>query len=83
MTFVREIGIENMPIFQNIDFEKVVSDLKYKVNFEIPNNWDRQYEDKLQEKGIITYSDFFTARNYTLNCLIFNDIMELRGTTGS
>lgn len=82
-TSVREVTIENMPIFKTVDFDKVVTNLKYTVNFDIPDNWDRQHEDKLQEKGVITYSDFFTARNYALNCLIFNDIMELRGTTGS
>lgn len=83
ITSVREITIENMPIFKTADFDKIVSNLKYKVDFKIPDNWDRQYEDKLQEKGVVSYSDFFTARNYALNCLIFNDIMELRGTTGS
>lgn len=82
-TSVREMTIDNMPIFKTADFDRIVANLKYKVDFEIPDNWDRQHEDKLQEKGVISYSDFFTERNYALNCLIFNDIMKLRGTTGS
>lgn len=82
-THVRELTYENMPIFNTIDFKEVVNRLKYKIDFQLPNDWDRQYEDKLHEKGVISYSDFFTERNYALNCLIFNDIMELRGTTGS
>ncbi len=82
-TIVRDLSFENMPIFKKIDFIKAVSNLKYKVDFKVPDDWDRQYEDKLQEKGIEHYHDFFTERNYALNLLIFNDIMELRGTTGS
>lgn len=82
-THVRELNYENMPIFNTVNFKDVVNSLKYKINFKLPNDWDRQYEDKLQEKGVISYSDFFTERNYALNCLIFNDIMELRGTTAS
>lgn len=82
-TIVRDLSFENMPIFKKIDFKKIISNLKYKVDFKVPDDWDRQYEDKLQEKGIENYHDFFTERNYALNLLIFNDIMELRGTTGS
>lgn len=82
-TIIRELTFENMPIYNKVNFKDLVNSLQYKVDFEIPDDWDRQYEDKLKEKGIITYSDFFTERNYTLNCLIFNDIMELRGKTGS
>lgn len=82
-THVRELNYENMPIFNTVNFKDVVNSLNYKIDFKLPNDWDRQYEDKLQEKGVISYSDFFTERNYALNCLIFNDIMELRGTTAS
>ena len=82
-THVRALSYENMPIFNTVNFKDVVNNLKYKIDFKLPSDWDRQYEDKLQEKGVISYSDFFTERNYALNCLIFNDIMELRGTTPS
>lgn len=82
-TRIRELTYENMPIFNKVDFQKTLNGLKYKVDFLIPNNWDRKYEDKLSEKGVASYSDFFTERNYALNSLIFNDIMELRGTTAS
>ncbi len=50
------------------------------VNIKIPQNWDRQFEDCLEQKGIITYKDFFTDRNYMVNLLIFNDILKLKNT---
>lgn len=75
--------MDNLPAFEKYDFEHIIETLPYKPEFKIPDDWDRQYEDKLQEKGVIKYSDFFTDRNYTLNCLIFNEIMQLKGTTGS
>lgn len=80
---VRNIQFSNMPIFQNNNFDSILKNLEFIPNFDIPKDWDRQYEDKLYEKGIITYSDFFTQRNYVLNCLVFNDIMKLKGKTGS
>lgn len=82
-TIVRNVDISNMPIFSTTNFSELINQLTYKPDFAIPSNWDRQHEDKLVEKGIINYKDFFTERNYVLNCLIFNEIMELRGTTNS
>ncbi len=55
----------------NIDFLK-------KPDFDIPMNWDRQYEDRLKDKGIIKYSDFFTERNFKINVLLFNDILSFK-----
>ncbi len=80
---VRAFDYTNIPIWDLIFFKNEIKNLSYKIDFSIPDNWDRQYEDKLNEKGIEAYSDFFTERNYALNCLIFDDIMQLRGTTGS
>lgn len=37
------------------------------VNSEIPMDWDRQSEDKLFNKGIVYFSDFFTEKNLYLN----------------
>ncbi len=79
----RKVSISNITAFQNNDFKSILNSLEYKPQFTIPDTWDRQYEDKLFEKGVLTYSDFFTLRNYTLNCLIFNDIMKMKGTTTS
>lgn len=40
----------------------------------IPLNWDRQYEDQLQQKGIIHFQDLFTRRNLLINTLLLNKI---------
>lgn len=48
-----------------------------KVDFSIPNNWDRWYEDCLPQKGVFNFSDLFTKRNYYINTVIFNKILEL------
>ena len=79
----RPVAIDNMPVFQECDFECILEQVEVKPQFTIPDTWDRQHEDKLFEKGVIEYSDFFTVRNYTLNCLIFNDILRMRGTIAS
>ena len=47
-------------------------------DFSIPLNWDRQLEDRLFERGIIEYKNFFTDRNFTINSLVFNEILDLR-----
>lgn len=82
-TRIRELTMDNLATLEKYNFEHIIETLPYKPEFKIPDDWDRQYEDKLQEKGVIKYSDFFTDRNYTLNCLIFNEIMQLKGKTGS
>ncbi|MEB2584695.1 DNA methyltransferase [Bacillus cereus] len=45
---------------------------------QIPQNWDRQLEDCLNLKGIYSFRDLFTKRNYLVNILIFNEILRLR-----
>ena len=40
---------------------------------------DRQFEDRLKEKGIIYYSDLFTKRNFYVNVILFNEILNLKG----
>ncbi len=80
-TLVRPLTTENMPVFEKYDFQEIVEKLPRKAQFTIPDDWDRLYEDKLREKGIHEYSDFFTERNYALNCLLFQDILSLRETT--
>lgn len=45
----------------------------------IPNNWDRWYEDCLQQKGVYKFSDLFTKRNLFANTIILNKIINLKG----
>ena len=40
----------------------------------IPLDWDRQYEDILERKGIKLFSDFFTIRNLYINRLLLHRI---------
>jgi len=65
---------------RNQNFEEYLSDELVKPDDVIPQNWDRTHEDKLNKKGIIYFSDLFTRRNYILNVLIFNHILDLRGS---
>lgn len=55
-----------------------ISKIKYNPDIVLPLDMDRQYEDKLFDKGIKNYSDLFTIRNYNINVLIFNEIMRLK-----
>ena len=48
---------------------------------EIPRNWDRQKEDLIFEKGFIKFSDLFTARNFLINSLLKNHIIEKYGSS--
>lgn len=49
-----------------------------KVDFSIPHNWDRWYEDCLPQKGVNHFSDLFSERNYFVNTLLFNKIMTMK-----
>lgn len=55
-----------------INKEMIVPDAK------VPDNWDRTLEDKLPEKGVSNFSDLFTKRNYILNVIIYNEILNMR-----
>lgn len=44
----------------------------------IPLNWDRQNEDLLDKKGIKSFQDLFTTRNFLINLLLRNYISELK-----
>ena len=43
----------------------------------IPLNWDRQHEDLLNRKNIITFQDLFTKRNLLINLLLLNYIKDM------
>ena len=47
------------------------------VDYDIPKNWDRWYEDCLPQKGVFRFSDLFTERNYYINIMIFNNILNM------
>ena len=59
----RAISFDNMPAFKNLKFEEILRQAEFKPQFAIPDTWDRRHEDKLLEKGVVEYSDFFTIRN--------------------
>lgn len=49
------------------------------VEFDIiPLEWDRQNEDLLFRKGIISFQDFFTRRNLLINILLLNYIKKMQ-----
>ncbi len=77
----RAVSLSNLPAFQKYDFREISDSLPDRPDFSIPDDWDRQYEDKLRQKGVLHYRDFFTERNFALNCLIFHEIMQLKETT--
>lgn len=47
------------------------------VDFPVPDNWDRWYEDCLPQKGVYYFSDLFSKRNYYINTVIFNKILSM------
>lgn len=63
-------------IFQNSLTHEAPRGLK-QVDFSIPHNWDRWYEDCLPQKGVFCFSDLFTKRNYYINLSLFHKILSL------
>lgn len=57
--------------------ELVIPENLRNVDFAIPQNWDRWYEDCLPQKGVYNFSDLFSERNYYINIIIFSKIMSL------
>jgi len=62
------------------DINEFINEDNTKINPDVilPLNMDRQYEDRLSEKGILNYSDLFTRRNYYMNLFVFNEIMSFK-----
>ncbi len=50
---------------------------------DIPLNWDRQFEDGLQKKGIDKFSDLFTKRLLFSNALLLKTIKEYKEKVSS
>lgn len=73
-------------VFNNLEAEKEKKKEYYSYlsdNLKTPDEliikeWDRYHEDCLGKKGIKKFSDFFTDRNYVLNILIYNEILNLK-----
>lgn len=61
----------------------IIPDNLIQIDSEIPRNWDRWIEDCLPEKGINRFSDFFTKRNFYINTVIFNNIINMKHHTQS
>lgn len=56
---------------KNFDFD-FIPDLK------LPMDMDRQFEDRLFQKGVENYKDLFTERSFYINTMIYNDILRLK-----
>lgn len=78
-------GKSGIHVFSEIEKEKIVNqqssyifpnDVK-RIDFPVPHDWDRWYEDCLPQKGVNNFSDLFSDRNYYINTLIFNKILKL------
>lgn len=65
---------------KHINFlKKEIINKKIKIPYDkIPLNWDRQLEDQLAKKGIITFQDFFTTKNLFINLLLLNFIKSFK-----
>ena len=83
--YINEQGEKNTKLLTDNEVKKIqkeYSDIKLpknsvKVDFDIPKNWDRWYEDCLPQKGIYKFSDLFTRKNFFCNTYIFNKILSL------
>jgi DNA modification methylase len=58
----------------------ILPDNVINIDYEIPQNWDRWYEDCLPQKGVYKFSDLFTQRNLFVNVMIFNKILQMPQT---
>lgn len=58
--------------------DQLISPEMILIDKEIPTEWDRTHEDKLKEKGIYSFKNFFTKRNFALNIVIFNKLLDLK-----
>jgi len=82
-SYVRTLTEEEGKQILNYDYQKYILPNMKIPDAEIPQDWDRTHEDKLNSKGVYNFSDLFTKRNYVLNIIIFNKIMNLREKANS
>lgn len=74
---IYEFNEEEKAALLNAQTEFVIPEDLRNVDFAIPQNWDRWYEDCLPQKGVYNFSDLFSERNYYINIIIFNKIISL------
>ncbi|MGW7855269.1 DNA methyltransferase [Staphylococcus xylosus] len=82
-SYVRSLTKEERLEIINYNYQEHIRPNMIKPDAEIPYNWDRAQEDKLNSKGVYKFSDLFTNRNYALNVIIFNKIIDLKNNTES
>jgi DNA modification methylase len=75
-SMVRPLTEEERAYFSKIDYSRYLPDSYISIDEEIPQNWDRQLEDCLAQKGVFRFRDLFTERNFVANTIIFNRILE-------
>ncbi len=85
MKYYRPDGESGSYVFDESEKEEIIASLAgfklpdemIQVDYPIPENWDRWYEDCLPQKGVHKFSDLFTERNYYINTVIFNKILAM------
>lgn len=77
VTFTPNHSTELQIFIDQLESDLISSEMTI-IDKEIPLDWDRTHEDKLNEKGIYSFKDFFTKRNYALNIVIFNKLKDLK-----
>lgn len=77
VTFTPNDSSELQIFIDQLESDLISSEMDI-IDKEIPLDWDRTHEDKLNEKGIYSFKDFFTKRNYALNIVIFNKLKDLK-----
>lgn len=76
---VIKLSEEQASLVKSQQYSHLVQPSMITPDDEIPLNWDRTYEDKLIEKGVHRFSDLFTERNFSVNIVLFNKILGLKG----
>lgn len=76
--YIREIKETEKKAILAFDYQKYLRPNMIQPNAKIPDRWDRSQEDKLNSKGVFYFKDLFTNRNYVLNVILFNKILELK-----
>lgn len=77
LTITPEMSQELLNFFNQVQTEIIQPDM-IMIDKKIPQEWDRTHEDKLNEKGVYSFRDFFTKRNYAVNIALFNKLHQLK-----
>ncbi|WP_440697295.1 DNA methyltransferase [Bacillus subtilis] len=77
-TLVIKLSKEQASLIKSTKYTQLIQEDMIIPDEEIPLNWDRTHEDKLNEKGVYRFRDLFTERNFSINVVIFNKILTLK-----